>query len=369
MKGTDPSIHQRMELTEAAAHFIHACYHELGLGEQEADRRVKEIEREIERTGTYEHTREELVHGAKMAWRNSNRCIGRLFWDKLRVQDARDATNPDDILARLIAHIDTATNGGKIIPTITVFKAAAPNEAPLMIRNHQLIRYAGYDTPAGIIGDPASIAFTRECLALGWEGNGTDYDLLPLVIQQGEEPPHWCPVPEASVLEVPIEHPDIPAINELGLRWYSTPIIADMMLEIGGIIYTAAPFNGWYMGTEIGARNLADEQRYNKLPAVAQAMGLDTRSEATLWRDRVLVELNYAVLHSFKKAGVSIVDHHTAAHQFHLFEQREAQAGRDVTGDWTWLIPPMSPATTHIFHKKYSNQIKSPNFLYRNKKQ
>lgn len=368
MKGTD-YIHQSTELVKAAEQFIHACYQELGLPEEEAERRMKEILHEIEHTGTYEHTRVELVHGAKMAWRNSNRCIGRLFWDKLQVQDARHLTKSDDIFEQLIQHIDAATNNGKIIPTITIFKPARPGEAPLMIRSHQLIRYAGYETGNGVVGDPASLTFTRKCLDLGWEGRGTEYDQLPLVIQQGEETPRWCPIPESSVLEVNIEHPDIPAIADLGLRWYATPIIADMLLEIGGINYPAAPFNGWYMGTEIGARNFADEKRYNKLPSIAHAMGLDTRSEATLWRDRVLVDLNCAVLHSFKKAGVSIVDHHTAAFQFGLFEQREARAGREVTGDWAWLIPPMSPAATHIFHKKYKNEIKLPNFFYRSKKQ
>ena len=38
-----------------------------------------------------------------------------------------------------------------------------------------------------------------------------------------------------------------------------------MMLDLGGIEFTAIPFNGWYMGTEIG-RDLADINRYNKLP-------------------------------------------------------------------------------------------------------
>jgi nitric-oxide synthase len=98
------------------------------------------------------------------------------------------------------------------------------------------------------------------------------------------------------------------------------------------------------------------------LPQVAKLMGLDTTSETTLWRDRALVELNIAVLHSFKKAGVSIVDHHTAAAQFKLFEEREAKAGRALTGNWTWLIPPLSPATTHIFHNSYDNRLVKPNF-------
>ena len=38
-----------------------------------------------------------------------------------------------------------------------------------------------------------------------------------------------------------------------------------MSLDVGGLIFTACPFNGWYMQTEI-ARDLADANRYNKLP-------------------------------------------------------------------------------------------------------
>ena len=109
---------------------------------------------------------------------------------------------------------------------------------------------------------------------------------------------------------------------------------------------------------------LADSYRYNLLPKVASIMNLDTRSHANLWKDRALVELNVAVLSSFKKAGVSIVDHHTAAQQFKRFEQNEAESGRRVTGNWTWLIPPVSPATTHIFHKSYKNEIVKPNYFY-----
>jgi nitric oxide synthase oxygenase domain/subunit len=49
-----------------------------------------------------------------------------------------------------------------------------------------------------------------------------------------------------------------------------------MRLTIGGVQYPLAPFNGWYMGTEIGARNLADADRYDMLPTVAARLGLDT---------------------------------------------------------------------------------------------
>jgi nitric-oxide synthase, bacterial len=72
-----------------------------------------------------------------------------------------------------------------------------------------------------------------------------------------------------------------------------------MMLDVGGIEFTACPFNGWYMATEIG-RDLADTNRYNKLPLIASKMGLDVGSNVTLWKDRALLELNYAILNSFQ---------------------------------------------------------------------
>ena len=48
------------------------------------------------------------------------------------------------------------------------------------------------------------------------------------------------------------------------------------------------------MGTEIGARDLGDEARYNRLPAIAHRLGLDLSSPQSLWRDRALLELMYA---------------------------------------------------------------------------
>ena len=70
----------------------------------------------------------------------------------------------------------------------------------------------------------------------------------------------------------------------MGLQWYGYPGISCMMLECGGIQYTGAPFAGWYMGTEIANRDLLDPQRYNLLNPIGQAMGLDTSSDASLWK-------------------------------------------------------------------------------------
>lgn len=38
-----------------------------------------------------------------------------------------------------------------------------------------------------------------------------------------------------------------------------------MLLEIGGLEFSACPFSGWYMGTEIGVRDYCDSSRYNIL--------------------------------------------------------------------------------------------------------
>lgn len=359
----------QQDLLEQASAFIRECYTELGKSEQDMHTRLLEIRAEILLRGHYEHTSEELSHGAKMAWRNSNRCIGRLFWDNLSVFDARLASTTDEMAEAIWRHIGSATNGGKIKPFITVFPALSePAEHSPRIWNHQLIRYAGYESGDGaIIGDPASLSFTKLCLELGWQGAGTPHDILPLVLSIGSNEKKWYDIPKEITLEVPLSHPDIPEFESLGLRWYAVPFVADMLLEIGGIRYTAAPFNGWYMGTEIGARNLADKDRYNMLPEVARLMGLDTSSNASLWRDKALVELNVAVLHSYKTHGVTIVDHHTAAQQFMRFERNERDIGREVTGRWSWLVPPLSPATTHIFHHQYEDRVVSPQFLYQNK--
>lgn len=352
------------QLEQEAIEFLKVAYHELGKSNDELELRIRDVKGQIAKAGYYEHTFEELEHGAKMAWRNSNKCIGRLFWNSLTVFDERKADSEEDVFKALQHHINFATNSGKIRPTITIFKPSLGRDDCLRIWNHQLIRYAGYEAEHGVIGDPASLDFTKQCEKLGWRGKGTHFDILPLVIQLNGRSPKWLSLSNKDILEVPIIHPDIEGFTDLQIKWYGVPIITDMKLEIGGIVYSAAPFNGWYMETEIGARNLADSSRYNLLPKVASLMNLDTRTLATLWKDRALVELNVAVLYSFKTAGVSIVDHHTAAQQFKYFEQNERKSCRHLTGDWTWLIPPVSPATTHIFHQSYENTRVKPNYFY-----
>lgn len=361
-------MNEANHLLMEAVQFIKNCYNELGLSKQEQFQRISDIETEIKNTGTYSHTSFELTHGARMAWRNNNRCIGRLLWNTLNIIDARHVRTAEDAYDKLIKHIDFATNGGNIQSTITVFSPKVDGDDPIRIWNHQLLRYAGYEINGKVIGDSTSIHFTKICESLGWQGNKTDFDILPLVIQVFGEPPKIFEIPSHIIKEIEITHPELEMFKTLDLKWYAVPIISDMRMEIGGIDYPTAPFNGWYMGTEIGARNLADEDRYNALPKIAEIMGLNTKSNRSLWIDKALVELNIAVIHSYEKADVTLVDHHTAAKQFKAFEKNEIKNNRPITGNRAWLLPPISSACTHIYHKPYKNDIITPNYFYRTDK-
>jgi nitric-oxide synthase len=186
--------------------------------------------------------------------------------------------------------------------------------------------------------------------------------VLPLIVESQGSPPAWYEVPAGAVLEVPLRHPDLPWFPELGLRWYAVPAISNMYLEAGGIRYPAAPFNGWYMGTEIGSRDLGDEGRYNQLPEIATRMGLRTHDLSTLWKDRAVTELNIAVLHSYQTSGIKITDHHTESRHFLAHISKEERHGRQCPADWSWIVPPTAGSTTPVFHRYYDTFDASPNF-------
>ncbi|MFI7125196.1 nitric oxide synthase oxygenase [Nonomuraea sp. NPDC050153] len=328
--------------------------------------RLRDVSRDVARQGTYTHTYEELEFGARVAWRNSNRCIGRLYWRSLKVRDRRQVTTAEGVALECVAHLREATGNGKIRPTVTVLPPDTPALRGPRILNDQLIRYAGHRTSGGrIVGDPRNADLTDMAKALGWQGRRTRFDVLPLIIQPGLGEPLLCNLPGDVVLEVPLAHPEYLWFEELALRWHAVPAISDMCLEIGGICYPCAPFNGWYMGTEIGARNFADADRYDQLKIVAHRLGLDTSTERSLWRDHALVELNVAVLHSFERAGVTMTDHHTESRRFLTHLSREEKAGRACPADWSWIVPPMSGGVTPVFHRYYDTSVLSPAFVHR----
>ncbi|XP_074841481.1 nitric oxide synthase 3 isoform X6 [Carettochelys insculpta] len=354
------------ELLPLARDFINQYYSSMKRADSRAHvQRLQEVEQEIQATGTYQLLEPELIFGAKQAWRNASRCLGRIQWNKLQVFDARDCTSVQEMFGFLCTHLQYATNRGNVRSAITVFPQRMLGRGDFRIWNSQLIRYAGYRQPDGsVLGDPANVDITELCVEHGWTPGHGRFDVLPLLLQAPDEAPELFPLPPELVLEVPIQHPTLAWFGELGLRWYALPAVANMLLEIGGLQFPAAPFNGWYVGSEIGTRNFCDHHRYNVLQEVALHMGLDTRNTSTLWKDKAAVELNVAVLHSYQVAKVTIVDHHAATESFIKHMENEQQARGGCPADWVWIVPPLSGSLTPVFHQEMVNYQLSPCFRY-----
>lgn len=71
------SVHCKENLRSEARKFFNDVGKELNWSPKKLQRRIFEVETEIANTGQYEHTQEELEIGARLAWRNSAKCIGR----------------------------------------------------------------------------------------------------------------------------------------------------------------------------------------------------------------------------------------------------------------------------------------------------
>ena len=354
---------------QEALDFLALCHNELGWDQAKLSIRQTAARDAFDDNQPWQPSFEELEHGARVAWRNNARCIGRLFWSSLEIRDKRNLREPEAVAADLIEHIRHTTNGGKIKPLVSIYAPEDQHGPSLRIWNHQLFGYAGYGKQANghYLGDPKNEKFTEIAQKMGWQGKGTDFDLLPWIIQKRGEKAQIFNPPENDCLKVALRHPSFEWFADLGLEWYAVPILSDMNLRIGGLNFRAAPFNGWYVGTEIGSRDLGDEGRYNKLPVIADKMNLLGKKTETLWKDRALVELNEAVLHSYSEDGVRIVDHHRASSEFMRFVKKEQSEKRLVSGDWSWLVPPMSGSATEVFHRGWKDHKSLPDYQIQRK--
>ncbi|RVT43949.1 nitric oxide synthase oxygenase [Sphingobium algorifonticola] len=352
------------ERREEARAFLNTYCKESGATQQFQQRRWAEIRRELAAAKFYRHTPEELAFGARVAWRNHGRCIGRLFWESLEVFDCREITDPAAMAARITDHMTAALSDGRVRSMISIFAPVENERIPARIESGQITQFAGYLREDGqVLGDRQNVEATRIAMAMGWKPptDPSRFDLLPYFIRSPEDVRSMHALPLSAYRLVPINHPTISAISDMGLAWYAVPCVSNMILSIGGIDYPCAPFNGFYMGTEIASRNFADTYRYDLLPEVAQALDLDMRRDP-LWKDVCLTELNRAVLHSFKESRVTIVDHHAASKQFMDFYNIENAKGRHVSGDWRWLVPPQASGSSDLFHLRVRNKHDVPNF-------
>ncbi|KAH9168585.1 hypothetical protein AeNC1_017898, partial [Aphanomyces euteiches] len=278
-----------------------------------------------------------------------------------------------EIFTKCVEHLETTLqeqDGNRVINSLmTVFPQLMPGDTTsAKIWNNQLLRFAGYEQPDGsILGDPANVDLTKVAIHLGWTPpqRRTPFDVLPL-ITQGNAPdavPVMNELPQHVQVLVDIKHPEYSGIADMKLKWHAVPAISNFCLDVGGIQYPCAPFNGWYMGSEIASRNFLDIQRYNLLEPVAKAINLDTTAPRSLWQDRAAIELNAAVLYSFQEERLTIIDHHTASESFVRHHAKEMQTRGFIPADWVWIVPPVGGSTTAVFHQEMVNFIIKPTFI------
>jgi nitric oxide synthase oxygenase domain/subunit/sulfite reductase alpha subunit-like flavoprotein len=323
----------------------------------EMEQRLEQLKGDIETTGTYTHTRDELEFGCRLAWRNAGRCNSRHHHTSLILRDCRYISSAKDCFEDLVRHLKYAFNDGAIRPVISIFRPKEDGRsAPIRIWNRQLLGYAAYRRMDGsIMGDPANLQFTALCQEFGWTPPKlkTDFDVLPLLISDastGHATPQVFEIPSEAIHEVRLKHPDFDLFEMLNLRWYALPCISNMGVDIGGIHYQTAPFNRFYQVTEI-ARNLLDRQRYNLAQAVAIACDIPQTKQSPLWKDEAQLELHKAILSSFFEQSVSSVDHHTASQAFSDFYAAEMKERGTCPADKAWLVPPAGGSMTSVYHQ------------------
>eukprot|EP00243_Klebsormidium_subtile_P011023 TRINITY_DN607_c0_g1_i1.p1 TRINITY_DN607_c0_g1~~TRINITY_DN607_c0_g1_i1.p1 ORF type:complete len:347 (-),score=64.91 TRINITY_DN607_c0_g1_i1:1723-2763(-) len=240
------------KLVREALEFQDLYHHEKQSPKDVKSRRVLDILASIDKEGTYSHTTDELEHGVRVAWRNAPKCSNRKYWSTLRLLDKRHVSTAEGMNEACLEMMDLAVSSGAAEVYVTVFRPEHPltKQGGPRVWNSQLMRFAGYRQPdMEIKGDPSELAFTEMLTRhFGWKGEGTNFDILPLVLQPSpDKKPELFEMSPQYVPLVPLTHPNHPWFGGLGFRWYGIPCVSDMQLTLGGLTYTGAPFTGWWV--------------------------------------------------------------------------------------------------------------------------
>ena len=106
----------KQTLLREALEYIELYYHEREDDMQHQhgfvskEKRMEEVKTSIEERGTYEHTFDELQHGARVAWRNAPKCANRKYWQQLKLLDCRDVTTNKGMFDCCINHLAKAVS-------------------------------------------------------------------------------------------------------------------------------------------------------------------------------------------------------------------------------------------------------------------
>lgn len=304
------------------------------------DFRLREIQAEIDQTGTYVHTEEELIFGARVAWRNSAGCIGRLYWNSLKVRDRRGVHLPNEISSECEQHVLESARDGRVRATLTVFASSGTGGGASRIANNMLPGYAGWSLPDGrVVGDEQNISLTREAYSLGWRPEvDSEFVALPLIIRSTIGEDEAFELRGAELPEVTIRHPEYSWFEALGIKWSSLFSIANQPLHIGGVVYPNAPLTAWNLGTDIAKRGLgrhSEEDILTEIAKLARISGDGGPSTRRFGREHALVELSRAIAYSYDSDGVTLADSTTETRRFLTHVAREDGAGRHCPVDVT----------------------------------
>lgn len=181
-------------LVAEAKDFYLQIKEEFGWSDAVYQKRVLEITEEISLRGTYTQTSAELEMGARIAWHNLAKCIGRISWNTLQVRDCRNVYKPQGMFTEVEEHLRIATAGTNIQSVMTVFPARSKSETlGPRFWSAQYVRYAGCTQQADdenghetVLGDPANVDLTDYLLENDYwtpPEPRSAFDVLPLVIK------------------------------------------------------------------------------------------------------------------------------------------------------------------------------------------
>ena len=117
------------------------------------------------------------------------------------------------------------------------------------------------------------------------------------------------------------------------------------------------------MGTEIGARNFGDSDRYDLVPWSRSGWGSTPPTTRRCGGTGPWSRSTAPSCTRFTAHGVTITDHHTESRRFLTHVEKEERAGRRCPADWTWIVPPMSGSQTPVFHRYYDAEDLTPKFF------
>ncbi len=323
--------------------------------------RVAEVRDEIERTGTYVHTSAELTFGARVAWRSSARCIGRLYWRSLHVRDRRHVLAPDEVAAECVGHLDEATRRGRDPLDDHRVRARTPRPHrargseraahPLRGLPHRR-RVAG--RPAATSSSPTTPARSAGSRPRRWGGSTCSrwWSRRRRLGRAGPAALRGAAGRRSSRSSWPTPttrgSPNSACAGtrcrrSATCRWRSAASATRPRPSTAG---TWAPRSAPATSPTPTATTC--------WPRSPGGSAWTPRTERTLWRDRALVELNLAVQHSFDEAGVTMADHHTESQRFLRTSPRGEAPGGAAPADWSWIVPPVSGGLTPVFHRYYT---------------